>query len=325
MYFPDRLKIGDEIRVIAPSRNINILSQETIDIAKKRLNNLGFKVTFGKNVSKTDNFMSSSIEDRVNDIHDAFSDRNVKAIMTAIGGYNSNELLNFIDYNLIKKNPKIFCGFSDITVLLNSISSKSGLVTYLGPHFSSFGMENGFDYTQEYFLKSLSQKEPFEIESSELYSDDLWFLDQKNRKFLKSPNFSSLNNGHAEGELVGGNIASFSLLFGTEYMPDLQGKIILLEAHSETKIQHFDRLLQSLIQQKGFNLVKGILIGLPQIDCNITQIDLLKLIKRKKELSTIPIISNLNFGHTTPNLTLPIGGVVNITASEICNVSVIRV
>lgn len=98
---PNKLNIGDEIRVIAPSRSMKILSEEVIEIAKSRLEQMGFKVTFGKNVmnSINDDFGCASILDRVEDLHDAFKDKNVKAILTVIGGYNINQLLDYIDYN----------------------------------------------------------------------------------------------------------------------------------------------------------------------------------------------------------------------------------
>ena len=162
---PDKLKYGDEIRVIAPSRSMAIISEETINLAKERLENEGFKVTFGKNVMKIDeDFKCASIEDRINDLHDAFKDNNVKAILTVIGGFNSNQLLDYIDYELIKNNPKIFCGFSDITAMSNSIYAKTGLVTYSGVHFSSFGMKKGFEYSLNYFKKMFMQDQEINIQ-----------------------------------------------------------------------------------------------------------------------------------------------------------------
>ena len=142
-YIPKKLNKGDEIRVIAPSRSMRILNNETITAAKERLEKLGFKVSFGKNVSNSmgEDYNCASIEDRIEDLHDAFRDKNVKAILTVIGGYNVNQLLEHIDYELIKENPKILCGFSDITALCNAIYTKTGMVTYSGPHFSSFGMK----------------------------------------------------------------------------------------------------------------------------------------------------------------------------------------
>ena len=146
---PAKLNVGDEVRIIAPSRSFNLLSQETIDIATNRLEELGLKVSFGKNIRNEidKNYCCASIEDRIEDLHDAFRDKNVKAILTVIGGYNVNQILDYIDYDLIKNNPKIICGFSDITALLNAITAKTGLVTYYGPHYSSFGMKKGFEYT----------------------------------------------------------------------------------------------------------------------------------------------------------------------------------
>ena len=157
---PEKIKNGNEIRVIAPSRSLNILNYERNENAKKRLENLGFKVTYSKNALECDDFKSSPIEMRINDLHEAFLDTNVKIILTAIGGYNSNQLLKYIDYEVIKKNPKIICGFSDITALLNAIYAKTGLVTYSGPHYSNFGMNKGLEYTIKYFkdiLMKISQ------------------------------------------------------------------------------------------------------------------------------------------------------------------------
>jgi len=316
MAFPEKLKKGDEIRVIAPSRNLNIISQETIDIATNRLNDLGFKVTFGKNVSKSDEFMSSSIEDRLIDLHDAFADKSVKAILTVIGGYNSNQLLDFIDYELIKQNPKIFCGYSDITVLLNSIYSQTGLETYLGPHFSSFGMKHGFDYSLDYFQKMFIESSSYEISSSDTWSDDLWFIDQEKREFIPNEGVFSIKEGYAEGELVGGNISSFNLLCGTKYFPNLTDKILMLEAHSEVNEFHFDRLFKQLTQQKDFKNIKGILIGMFQKDSKITQEKISKIINSKVDTLDIPIIGGVNFGHITPILTLPIGGKIILNSSK---------
>ena len=98
-------------------------------------------------------YMCASRDARVEDLNEAFRDENVKAILTVIGGFNSNQLLDYIDYEAIKNNPKIFCGFSDITALSNAIYAKTGVVTYSGPHYSSFGMLKGFEYSLEYFKK----------------------------------------------------------------------------------------------------------------------------------------------------------------------------
>ena len=110
MIIPEKLKHGDEIRVIAPARSLRIISRENQEIASKFLETLGLRITFGKHVLESDLFASSSVKSRLHDLHEAFSDPNVKGILTVIGGYNSNQLLPYIDYDLITKNPKIFCG-----------------------------------------------------------------------------------------------------------------------------------------------------------------------------------------------------------------------
>ena len=176
----EKLKAGDEIRVIAPARTMSILGNDCIELATKRLEDLGLKVSFGKHVKEFDpDSMSASIESRIEDLHEAFRDKNVKGILTVIGGFNSNQLLDYIDYDLIKENPKILCGFSDITALCNAIYAKTGLVTYSGSHYSSFGMKKGFEYELEYFKKMFFQSEEVEVKSSEEWSDDAWFIDQE--------------------------------------------------------------------------------------------------------------------------------------------------
>lgn len=316
---PNKLKNGDEIRIIAPARSMVILGKDCIELATKRLSDLGFKVSFGKNVMNADDVLSSSIEDRISDLHEAFFDTNVKAILTVIGGFNSNQLLSHIDYDIIKNNPKILCGFSDITALSNAIYKKTGLVTYSGVHYSSFGMKHGFEYSLEHFVKMLTQDKEIKIESSKQWSDDTWFIDQEKREFIANEGMFVINEGTAEGTVIGGNLCTFNLLQGTEYMPDLADKIMFIEddgmADSMFYVE-FDRNLQSLIHQKDFDKVKGIVIGRAQKNCNMDKEKWIKLIKSKHELDNIPVIAGADFGHTTPIFTFAIGGNARITADK---------
>lgn len=143
MIIPPKLRKGDEIRVIAPARSLSMISEESRAIANKRFEELGLKISFSKNCEVTDEFTSSSIEERIDDIHEAFLDNNIKGILTVIGGHNSNQLLSYIHYDLIQNNPKVLCGYSDITALSNAIYHKTGLITYSGPHYPTFGMMKG--------------------------------------------------------------------------------------------------------------------------------------------------------------------------------------
>lgn len=210
---PEKLKPGDEVRIIAPSRSMKILGEDCIAIATERLEAMGLKVTYGKYVYESDDdYMSASKEHRAEDLNDAFKDKNVKAILTVIGGFNSNQILNLIDYEAIKENPKILCGFSDITALLDTIYAKTGLVTYYGPHFSSLGMKKGCEYTVEYFKKMFFETEEIEVKSSESWSNDAWFIDQENREFIPNEGMFVINEGEAEGVIVGGNLCTLNLL-----------------------------------------------------------------------------------------------------------------
>ena len=278
----NRLKTGDEIRVISPSRSLSIVDPINQKIAMERLEKMGFNVTFGENCYERDEFSSSSIESRIEDLHKAFSDPNVKAMLTSIGGHNSNQLLNYLDYSLIKANPKILCGYSDITALSNAIYAKTGLITYSGPHFSTFAIKIGMNYTIDYFKRALMMEETINVVPSEHWSDDQWFLDQENRTFLPNDGWYVINKGEAEGTIIGGNLCTLNLLQGTEFMPSLNNSILFIEDDELTFPENFDRDLQSLIHQKDFQQVKGLIIGRFQKKSNITKELLLKIIKTKK-------------------------------------------
>lgn len=318
---PEKLEIGDEIRVIAPSRSMKILKEDTINIAKSRIENLGFKVSFGKNVmnSINDDYKCASIEDRISDLHEAFSDNNVKAILTVIGGYNVNQILDELDYELIKNNPKILCGFSDITALANAIYAKTGLITYSGVHFSSFGMKYGFEYSLEYFKKIFIENDWIEIKSSKEWSNDLWFSNQENRIFNPNEGMQIISEGKAEGKIIGGNLCTLNLLQGTEYMPNINNSILFIEDDGlvgKEFIREFDRDLQSLLHTAKGEKIKGIVIGRAE---NISEMNYNKwvnILKTKKQLENIPIVINANFGHTTPIFTFPIGGNAKLVAKD---------
>lgn len=327
MIFPDKLKKGDEIRIIAPSRSLSLISESNIEFAKSRLENMGFVISFSKNCKEKDMFISSSIKSRVEDIHDAFKDKNVKAIFTVIGGFNSNQLLKYLDYDLIKNNPKILCGYSDFTAFANAITSKTGLVTYYGPHFSTWSMKKEFDYILEYFKKCLISNESYDVKASSTWSDDEWYKDQDKRIIEKNEGLIVINPGKAEGVIFGGNLCTFNLLQGTEFMPNLLDSILFIEDDDLPKSGfdvEFDRNLQSLIHQPGFEKVKGLIIGRFQKKAEMTLEKLKYIISTKKELDNIPIIANADFGHTYPIFTFPLGGTTKINASKELEIKILK-
>jgi muramoyltetrapeptide carboxypeptidase LdcA involved in peptidoglycan recycling len=316
MIIPTKLREGDEIRIISPSRSLGIISKEQRLIACARLQELGLTVTFSKHAEEQDVFNSSSIQSRVEDLHEAFSDKRVKGILTTIGGFNVNQLLSYLDYKCIRANPKILCGYSDITALQNAMYVKTGLVTYSGPHFSTFGMQKGIEYTLDYFKRCFMSIKPFTVTPSAAWSDDEWYKDQNKRKFMKNEGYFVIHEGSAQGTILGGNLCTLNLLQGTSYMPNLKNTILFIEDDEESKPKHFDRDLQSLIHQPDFTGVRGIIIGRFQRASGMTDELLAKIINSKQELDNIPIIAGVDFGHTTPHMTFPIGGTGSLMAKK---------
>lgn len=311
---PERLSFGNEIRVIAPSTSMAVVKGKQIEIATERLNKLGFQVTFGKNTYEHDEFFTTSIEERIEDLHAAFKDPNVKGILTVLGGYHANQLLKFMDFELIKENPKVFCGYSDITALQAAIYKKTGLVTYYGPHFSSFGMKHGFDYSLQSFIEAVTNEAPYEITPSREWSDDPWYLDQEDRTFLQNEGPIVIQEGKASGRLIGGNLCTLNLLQGTEFMPSLSNSILFIEDDEESHIHSFDRDLQSLLHLPDAAGIQGVLIGRFQKTSNTTEAAIRKMIADKRELAGKPVIANVDFGHTQPMATIPIGAGASIEA-----------
>ena len=308
---PEKLKEGDEIRIITPARSASLQwISKYFEPAVKKLTDLGFKISYGKHIYEIDEFDSSSIASRVEDLHAAFLDKNVKAVITVIGGFNSNQLLKYLDYKIIRNNPKILCGYSDITAVSDSIYAKTGLVTYYGPHLIDFGGGKENQYTIDYFRRCLMEEKPFELKPSG------YFYDRYDSSPEKRGGYLVINEGKAEGKLVGGNLCTFNLLQGTEYMPDIKDSILFVEDDYRSDAATFDRDLQSLIHQPGFESVKGLMIGRFQKESNVSGEKLTKIIKTKKELDGIPVVADVNFGHASPRVTLPIGGEAALDAGR---------
>ena len=277
---------------------------------------MGFELSFGAHVAEMDDFASSSIESRLEDLHAAFTDKTIQGILTVIGGFNSNQLLQYIDWELIRNNPKVFCGYSDITALNNSIFAKTGLVTYSGPHYSTFGQKLYFEYTQAHFEQTVMSAETVMIQASKHWFDDAWYINQEQRNAIENPGFVVVNEGQVEGTVLGANLCTFNLLQGTDFMPSLKNAVLFLEDDYESRPHHFDRDLQSLIHLPDFAGVKGLVIGRFQIASEMTKQLLFEIIRSKKQLSRIPVMANVDFGHTDPKITIPIGGTAKIVATE---------
>jgi muramoyltetrapeptide carboxypeptidase LdcA involved in peptidoglycan recycling len=307
--FPPKLRRGSHLRVIAPARSRSlVLEHDHSEIAEARLRGLGLTVSYGAHVDERDRYDSSSVESRLADLHDAFADPRVDGVLAVIGGFNSNELLPGIDYELIAANPKVLCGYSDITALQNAILANAGVVTYSGPHWSSFGMRDLFDDTCGWFAAAVMDPAPIELRASSWFTDDLWFLDQDTRVQHPTQGWWSLQDGIAEGRIVGGNLCTLNLLQGTGYMPTLDGALLFVEDDEMVDPVTFRRDLFSLLQLPEAAGVTGMVIGRFQRASKVGRRDLADLVAALPALRGKPVLGNVDFGHTNPQVTFPIGG-----------------
>ena len=282
-------------------------------------------MTFAKNVIECDEFMSSSVKSRIDDLHEAFADPNIKMILSVIGGYNSNQLLKHLDFELIKSNPKIIGWYSDTTALQNAIYAKTGLMTFQSPAFSMFSKLKNNEYSMKYFKKCFFETEEIDLIPSQKWDDAAWYVDQENYELFENEGNWVIQNFDLEtkvnGTIIGGNLCTLNLLQGTEFMPEFtENTILFLEddalANENTTVE-FERNLVSLIMQKNFDKVQALVLGRFQIDSKVIKEKLVKILSSKEELKNVPVIANLDFGHTYPAFSFPIGGQCEIYKGKI--------
>ena len=293
---PSKLKKGDTIGVIAPSNYIEKDDLEYINASIALMEASGFKVKFGKYVFEDTLGYGTSPEKRAADINWAFKDDEVKAIMCVKGGEDSNTTLDYIDYEMINKHPKIICGFSDNTSILNAIHEKTGLVTYHGPTFKSLtSWETGYAYKQ--FIKTFAEN-----------TESLIMGEPEDE-------YTTIQAGQATGELVGGNLSLFTKLVCGKYAVNLQGKILLLEELGfEAAPEMVNSNIYYLKQNGVFDKIAGLWIGNYE---HPSKISLEKIIMNAiGDEYKFPIIKSDNFGHIDKKIIIPIGTKAEINTNE---------
>lgn len=293
---PTKLKKGDTIGVIAPSNYIEKDDLEYINASIALMEASGFKVKFGKYVFENTLGYGTSPEKRAADINWAFKDDEVKAIMCVKGGEDSNTTLDYIDYEMIKKHPKIICGFSDNTSILNAIHEKTGLVTYHGPTFKSLtSWETGYAYKQ--FIKT--------------------FVEDTESLIMGEPEdeYTTIQAGQATGELVGGNLSLFTKLVCGKYAVNVQNKILFLEELGfEAAPEMVNSNIYYLKQNGVFDKIAGLWIGNYE---HPSKISLEKIVMNAiGDEYKFPIIKSDNFGHIDKKIIIPIGTKAEINTNE---------
>lgn len=309
-----KLATGDHIRIVSPSSSIERLGGFEANLAaKEKLEELGFTLSFSEHYFENDIFFSSSIASRVADLEAAFADKTVDAILATIGGFNCNELLPYLDFDVIARHPKIFCGYSDTTALLNAIYAKTGMQTYMGPSYSSFKMREGQDYQTQAWLNAVTQ-DAFTLEPSEEWSSDPWYIPDAPRTFFPTE-WKVYNPGQASGVAIGGNLSTFALLHGTEFAPKPDKYILFLEEAEEDHYVEFTRHFAALLQV--YPNPQAVLIGRFPKETEMTEEILLAILDKHPILKQIPVLYDLDFAHTQPLFTIKIGGQVQLDTDSL--------
>lgn len=282
---PQAIKPGDTIGVIAPANIIKEKDEEYIEKSTKLFTDLGYKVEFGKYARTNTLGYGATAKQKAEDINNMFANKEVKAIICVKGGEDSNSTFDYIDYELIKNNPKIICGFSDITSITNVIYSKTGLITFNGPTFKSLT-----SWETDYSFKELIKR--FQEKSLELgVEDDEYIIIQE---------------GVAEGKLVGGNLSLTTKLVCGKYSLDFTDKILFIEELGyESDPNLVNNNLYYMKQNGVFDKIKGIWVGNYEHESGIS-LEKILLDVLDDEYS-FPIIKSNNFGHCDKKTIIPIG------------------
>ncbi len=302
---PARLKEGDIIAVIAPSSG---LPEHVIQRAIANLEKLGFVLKLGNNIRHINGYLAGTDQQRLDDLHAAFADKSVKAVWCIRGGYGAARFLPLLNYDIIRKNPKIFIGYSDITALHVAIHQKTGLTTFHGPvGTSDFG-----DYTKPHVLNLLMHPTPtYKISLCPLNTTD------EEKLFKPAVIKAGINipeiivGGKCRGQLIGGNLTLLSSAAGTPYaLKNVKGKILFIEDVDERPYR-IDRMLTQVMHSVDLKSCAGIAIGIFD-GCNPTAEDkntlsLSECLHDRLDHLGIPVMYGLSFGHIKNQCTLPYG------------------
>lgn len=298
MIKPQALKLGDMVGIIAPS---SPTSNENVKAAEDKLIEMGFKVKLGKSPYERYGYLSGTDSTRANDINEMFKDEEIKAIICVRGGYGTPRILDLLDYDVIKNNPKIFVGYSDITALHIAFTQKCNLVTYHGPMLSSDMIKDFSEFSKDKLFKTLMDPEPLGKISNP-----------------QGEEIVTINGGIAEGTIIGGNLSLIVATIGTPYEIDVKGKLLFIEEIGEEPYK-IDRMLNQLRLSGKLEDASGIILGdfnncesgKHEENLTLSQVidDHIKPLKK-------PTIYNLQAGHCNPMVTLPLGVMARLDADK---------
>jgi muramoyltetrapeptide carboxypeptidase len=292
---PRRLAVGNTVGLVAPAGPA--ADDESVRFSIELLESFGFRVKAGQHVFERTQYLAGDDRDRAADVNAMFADDGIDAIFTLRGGYGTQRLLPYLDYDEIRKNPKVFIGSSDITGILIAMHEKAGLIGFHGP--SAGG--NYSDYALAEFRKVLWEPAartrigaapPIEARPGQ--------VERRNRLTRFSP-------GTARGRLIGGNLTLVSTLMGTPYEPDFRGRIVFLEDVNEAPYR-IDRMLTQLWLAGKLQQAAGIAFGkFTKTEDEGNTFSIEEIIRQRCANLGIPVVGGLMIGHIADKTTVPIG------------------
>ncbi|PJK07422.1 LD-carboxypeptidase [Lysobacteraceae bacterium NML120232] len=300
---PAALNPGDTVALVSPSAAMD--EPFNFQLAQEVLEALGLKVRAGAHLRQRRGHLAGTDAERAADINAAFADPQIKALVCARGGSGAARILPLLDYQRIRRNPKILLGYSDITALHNAIHAQTGLVTFHGPNGS--GSWNSFNVEQ--FRRLFFQRELLEYRNLSEPGDEL--VARHNR-------IQTLSPGRARGELVGGNLTVLTALAGSPYLPDFRGKILFLEDVAEAPYR-VDRMFSTLKLMGVLDQVAGIIFG-ECTDCKpgdgFGSLTIGEILDDYIKPLGIPAYSGAMIGHIRKQFIVPVGGKVEMDADS---------
>ena len=322
---PPALRPGETVGIISPSWFGGASFTRRLHRGIRQIEALGFRTRVGTHALQNAGWVSAPPQDRVADLHDMFRDPEVRAIIATIGGDHACQLLPLIDWDLIRDNPKIFMGFSDITVLNIVIRAETGLVTFNGPSVMTDWAEYPAmpGYARDSALAAITRPLPVgALRPARAWTEE--FLDWETggdetraRVMTPSAGWTWLREGQAEGRLIGGCLESLQHLRGTRWWPDFQDAILFLETSEEQpSLAKVDGMLSDYENMGVFDTIRGMVVARPYGYAEEDRHGLHAVIRERTARWGFPVLADIDAGHTSPILTLPIGCLTRLDSSR---------
>jgi muramoyltetrapeptide carboxypeptidase len=322
---PPRAKPGDAVAVVSPSFGAVGAWPHRAERGRAYLESLGLEVRMMPHARRADSWISASAEERAEDLHEAFADDSVTVVLCSIGGNHSNQVLPYLDYEVVRDHPKIFHAYSDVTVLAWAFARHAGLRSFYGPPLV-LGMAEYprvLDYSDRWLRAAWFGGESLDFVPAEQWTEEFLDFDtqqdlERPRKLRDNEGWVTLREGVARGPLIGGCLETICWhLKGSSEWLDLSGCILFVETSEEAPSpETVDAYLTDLERLHVFEDISGLLVGRPAYYKPEDVPVLWDVFVRRSEASGVPILANLDLGHTDPLLTIPMGAEAHLDAGN---------